>query len=168
MAVATLASTKLRKSIAQDLLEQFGLAYEWPVPLEKLAKALEYDCFGFSPRGDGKLEGVSGFVDHEHKAIYINQDQPLTRQRFTLAHEIAHVVLHAGQAPVDYRVDMLTATDPKETDANRFASDLLMDRLLFARKWFELKGDVSALASYFGVSEDAARVRIEALKLKRV
>lgn len=46
--------------------------------------------------------------------IFINADRPACRQRFSLAHELGHVVLHAYHTP-----DM-------EKEANRFAAELLM------------------------------------------
>lgn len=153
----------------RELLDHYSLAGLWPVPLEALAAKLGYACFEFSAKADPRWSNVSGFVDHTSKKIYINKDEALVRQRFTLAHEIGHVVLHGGHAPVDFRQTMLSGvSDPKEIEANRFASDLLMDKVLFVHKFLELRQDVPAIARYFGVSEDAARVRVQTLRLNRV
>lgn len=167
MNAVALESRLVGKQSPRNILEQFGLAEKWPVPLEELAAKLGYSSHGFSPSRPDLTE-VSGVVDHQKKTIWINSDQALHRQRFTLAHEIAHVVLHGGQAPIDYRHTMHDPGNPKEAEANQFAAELLMDRLLFARKYFDCKADVKALANYFGVSEDAARYRIKRLKLDRV
>jgi len=115
------------------------------------------------------LVDVSGAVDHVARKIYINDSESLGRKRFTLAHEIAHACLHAGDGHViDYRKNILTPTDKKEVEANRFAADLLMPALMFAKMYFGFYGSVPNLAKYFTVSEDAARVRIKQLGLENV
>lgn len=51
--------------------------------------------------------------------IYINKDMPVDRQRFTLAHELGHLIMHSGS---DYYPNLEKA----EEQAHRFAGEFLM------------------------------------------
>jgi predicted transcriptional regulator len=105
--------------------------------------------------------GPSGYV------IFINKKDPRVRQRFTLAHEIAHFVLHRDlidSEVVDramYRSDLSTA---HETQANRLAADILMPGHLLRREFAETK-DVAVLARRFDVSMAAMEIRLKSLRL---
>jgi Zn-dependent peptidase ImmA (M78 family) len=156
---------------AERLLGEKNLSGQFPIPLEALAKSIGYDTVFFNgadPESE-RLKDVSGAVDHEKKRIYINRAEPLVRQRFTLAHEIGHAYLHANDGDViDFRRDMDGEVDAKEVDANRFAADLLMPKLAFAKIYFVLYGNVRDIARYFTVSEDTVKIRIKQLRLDRV
>lgn len=68
------------------------------------------------PLGHEKLSAISmpGIESGRH-IIVLNSDLAPSAQRFALAHELGHLVMHHGQASVDM-----------EKDADRFASALLM------------------------------------------
>jgi Zn-dependent peptidase ImmA (M78 family) len=69
------------------------------------------------PFGTDKIDGVSQWpldCDAVPPVFFVREDSPGDRQRFTLAHEIAHVVLHH------------LPTENPEEDADRFASEFLM------------------------------------------
>jgi hypothetical protein len=157
---------------AERLLGEKKLSGQFPIPLEALAKSIGYDTVffdGTDPDSE-KIKDVSGAVDHTKKKIYINRAEPLVRQRFTLAHEIGHAYLHAGDGEdvIDFRRDMDGEVDVKEVEANRFAADLLMPILEFTKIYFVLNGKIRDIARYFTVSEDAAKIRIKQLRLDRV
>ena len=97
---------------------------------------------------------------------------------FTLAHELAHVLLHRreleGAVHVDrgsLRRDALAAegVDPIEIEANAFAAELLMPTHLLIsaleRHPLDLEDDdaVAALAKRFRVSDAAMRYRLNSL-----
>lgn len=65
--------------------------------------------------GIRKFSGASLFIDNNFHLLFINK-MPPDRQRFTLAHELGHLVMHSNARP----------DDPLETEANRFASEFLM------------------------------------------
>lgn len=92
-------------------------------------------------------------------AIGVRASDAETRKRFTIAHELGHVLLH----PIGnhYRDPDLRPGDPVEAEANRFAADLLMPKPMLDT----VVGRYSprALASLFEVSEDAMAVRIRVL-----
>lgn len=66
------------------------------------------------PLDDAKIDGVSYRIPGLPPIIFLNKDQPADRMRFSLAHELGHIVMHSYPTP-----DM-------EEEANRFASALLM------------------------------------------
>ncbi|MDP9091687.1 MAG: XRE family transcriptional regulator [Actinomycetota bacterium] len=68
-----------------------------------------------SPFGNRKLFGMSCWATRHHPLFYMNSEISMADLRWTLAHEIGHLTMHA--AP--------TAADP-ETEADEFAAEFLM------------------------------------------
>ncbi len=70
-----------------------------------------------------KFDGVSFFSDKGTPMIIINKSFPNDRKRFTLAHELGHILMHiSGDFPTpEHRTEK-----QKENEANRFASEFLM------------------------------------------
>ena len=152
---------------ADQILREAGVAGRFPVPLEAVAQHLGYASLGFDPRENPQLSEVAGMVDYSGKKLYVNKAVTLGRQRFTLAHEIGHAVLHTGgDNLVDFRSNIENPAEPREFEANKFAAALLMPRAEFARKWLEFRGNADLIARYFGVSPEAVRVR-QAVTLER-
>ena len=140
-----------------------------PVDAEALARALGIKVY-YLDLGEGvygvlnrhpDLAGPSGY------AIYVNKRDSHVRQRFTLAHEVAHFVLHRDlidSEVVDramYRSDLSTS---HETQANRLAADILMPGHLLRRE-FAATNDIAALARRFDVSTAAMEIRLKSLRL---
>lgn len=67
-----------------------------------------------SPLGESAVGGVTFAVPGLPPLIVLNQDQPADRLRFTLAHELGHLVMHRFP------------TSEMENEANAFAGALLM------------------------------------------
>src|SRR5437763_689254 len=84
----------LLKSKARIVLEGAQVR-EAPVPVEALAAevnaVLRYQHF------DGEVSGMVHCQDGK-AIIGINSSHPETRQRFTIAHEIGHLLLHQSEA----------------------------------------------------------------------
>ncbi len=70
-----------------------------------------------------KFDGVSFFTDKGTPLIIINKDFSNDRKRFTIAHELGHILMHnSGDFPVpEHRTD-----NQKENEANRFSAEFLM------------------------------------------
>lgn len=155
---------------AADLLAENGI--ERPaVPVERLAKAagavMEYRDFN---------NEISGLLIRKQKMVVIAvaQEQPEQRQRFTIAHELGHLLLHDGiEVRVDkhFRVNLRSsasskAEDVEEIEANAFAAELLMPRdflLRDARKLtldIEDEEQIAALARRYEVSRQAMTFRL--------
>ena len=122
----------------------------------------------------GALGDVSGLIARggRRTVIGINSAQPPVRQRFTLAHEFGHFMLHQGirtHSDTSFRVrfrDRVSteASDVDEIEANFFAASILMPRpFLDAVDASEALGDderVSELALRFNVSGHAMSLRL--------
>ncbi len=84
------------EKIAATFLEEHNGSQEIPVPIEKIVEfRLGYDIVPF-PNLE-KDRGHDAFLALGVKSIYIDQYQlqhQLTRFRFSLAHEVSHLILH--------------------------------------------------------------------------
>ena len=108
-------------------------------------------------RKDKKYGGESGF------AIFVNANHPEHRRRFTIAHEIAHFVLHGRIIGDGIRDDALYRSglsNRVEAQANRLAADILMPRHLLDPLLVGKDVDVETLARTFNVSKSAMSIRI--------
>lgn len=97
--------------------------------------------------------------------ILLDVREGANRQRFTMAHELAHIVFH-GMAPAllpPYRE--VTSEDRLESCCNYFAACLLMPRPWMKRAYAEGLQSVPDLARLFGVSWEAMHIRLEQLGL---
>ena len=87
------------------------------------------------------------------------------RDRFTVAHELGHLVLHDDPSGAAPRAFYRYGQNRQETEANAFAGALVMPADSFRSAWGELGGSLPALAVRFGVSRSAAGVRSQVLHL---
>lgn len=110
----------------------------------------------------------SGITTWERGAwrIAINRDEPLVRQRFTLAHELKHV-LDASHEDVVYRhlPDGPARQRHVEAVCDHFAACLLMPKPWVKRLWGEGIQDLHVLARHFDVSNQAMLIRLQNLGL---
>lgn len=100
--------------------------------------------------------------------IQVSRRDSAKRQRFSIAHEISHIVLHDDDEFVEWRKPLSDYDDPdmlyKEVQANMLASALLMPKELVKKVWGETK-DIDDLAEAFNVSRSAAYYRLDNLRL---
>jgi Zn-dependent peptidase ImmA (M78 family) len=93
--------------------------------------------------------------------ISINADRSRTRQRFSIAHELGHLLLHdPGQRFRDNFSSM--GLDLREIQANQFAAKLLMPSWM-VNAYARVGARLTALAGLFDVSPQAMRIRLEQL-----
>lgn len=99
--------------------------------------------------------------------VFINESEPTIRQRFSLLHELKHVldfpaaeILHErlGSGDGQLKGDMI------EWIANDFAAHALMPTALVKRAWFQTQ-DVRSCAILFNVSLEAMSTRLNKLGL---
>ena len=113
-----------------------------------------------------KLEGVyfPAVDDNDMAFVGINCNRPITRQRFTAAHELCHHFRDADKqvaCPIGER-------DETEKFADKFAAAILMplNELQFQTNWRKNKegyitfDDVLEIADYFGVSFESCLYRL--------
>ncbi len=114
-----------------------------------------------------QLGGREGAVDPIKRAIYIREDvydaavRHNHRARFTLAHETGHAVMHVGTLNRVLPRQAIPTFRQPEWQANRFAGALLMPRRLVSQC-----GSLADISDTFGVSQQAALVRVRELKLR--
>jgi Zn-dependent peptidase ImmA (M78 family) len=161
------------RAAALRLIQEHGVRAA-PVPIDRILRAagvvVQYGPF------DGELSGMA-FIKDGKSIIGVNSLHASTRQRFTLAHELGHILLHrpvleASGVHVDkgsLRRDSLASegVDDWEIEANNFAAELLMPEPLLAAALdghnldFEDEGAVQALARKFKVSTMALQFRVQ-------
>jgi len=139
-----------------------------PVQIGALTKALGLRLSAATLRA-----GISGEIRPDDVApagfaIRVNRHDPSQRQRFTVAHELGHFLLHRdqiGRGVVDDVLYRSNLSDRREAEANRIAADLLMpDHLV--EDWLDRARALgvveipSYLAEKFGVSESAMKIRL--------
>jgi len=160
---------------ARALLTKHGIN-SYPVDVHRLARleGVEVDRSDFG-------EEISGLLvkDGARAVIGVNGRDVPARQRFTIAHELGHFLLHDSRelfVDRDFVVHFRNETsstgyDALEVEANQFAAELLMPaekvRELFSKQPFQIddKRALKKLAAAFGVSPMAIAVRLSTLEL---
>src|SRR6266851_1759525 len=116
------------------LLAKLKPAVTPPIPVEKIARLLGADV-RYEPF-EGELSGML-FREKGRSVVGVNALHSRTRQRFTIAHELGHLLLHSDNdlfVDKHYRVRRdrrsSEASDYAEIQANAFAAELLMPTAL--------------------------------------
>ena len=139
-----------------------------PVDLSKVLKAVDVKailyCDAFFDADSPRLRGSDGFVTKigGKKAIYLNEEKGTTqRRRFTMAHEIGHIVLDHPITPIIYRNSEVDENQsPTEIQANIFARDLLMPAGVLAKLHVTTVDEIMRICN---VSYTSAQIRLERL-----
>ncbi|WP_082456880.1 ImmA/IrrE family metallo-endopeptidase [Sphingomonas sp. Leaf23] len=114
---------------------------------------------------------VSGMLtldpsDRKTWTIKVNRHEHRNRQRFTIAHEIAHFVLHRdviGNELVDDTFYRSGLSERREYEANALAAEILMPWPLLTRLMQNGETDVEKLAIALQVSTAALNIRLGVL-----
>lgn len=161
------------RATARRLVEQAGIGSP-PVPVERIAKSLGVSV-RFAPLEDD-LSGMA-FIKGAAKVVAVNALHHPNRQRFTVAHELGHHVLHAERLASGVHVDRVImrrdqlsseGSDDFEIQANVFASELLMPLHLIVPELgpvLDLNDEVrlAAISRRFKVSLAALQFRLAAM-----
>ncbi len=172
------------KELAQELIDTYALTI--PVHIFELADLMGIKWKTCTTEQLQKVIGtngshisdwndVLGYYEPTDKRIYLNDDnQPITRKRFTMAHEIAHLTLHHTLDGLLRRVflrqDIVAPRDEIETEANYFAGYLLMPddsiikKLEITELLFGGEQIITSFARMFAVSPEAMRIRLKTFK----
>jgi Zn-dependent peptidase ImmA (M78 family)/DNA-binding XRE family transcriptional regulator len=146
----------------------FSQVNEPPVHVSQVAKQVNVPIFNWDFPDE-----ISGIFVNNPACVGVNKNHPHVRQRFTIAHELGHLIYHEGQ---DLFVDFadvessdLSLDDKErelETKANQFAADLLMP-MDWIKKNFADHGEdeLTYLAQRYEVSEQALWFRLLNLRL---
>lgn len=161
------------RSLIGQLLEAHGIEVA-PVPVEVIAPAL-----GIRVQYEPAEDELSGFLlrdlSHQKAIIGVNDRHAKNRQRFTIAHELGHYLLHKQETlHVDRRFQIQLRDNnsskgesEEEKEANLFAAELLMPmhfihKDLEAIEALDLEDDslIFGLAQKYEVSTQAMTFRL--------
>lgn len=176
--------------VAQEVLRQAG-ALSIPTDIDKVVESLNVRVHEEEMESD--VSGVL-IIKGEQRHVLVNREHPANRKRFTVAHELGHLVLHDDEAErnatgermfIDRQIRVYqrvaepsaavykqegSMTDMwQEREANAFAACLLMPahhvtRAALERDLFD-ELSVASLAKNFGVSEQAMSIRLQQLQV---
>lgn len=164
------------QALVDRLLHEHGVSSP-PVPVDRMIQALGIRLHVDALQGD-----ICGFAfrDSHQSVIGVNTWHPPVRQRFTMAHELGHLLLHDhnfNHVHVDRGFVLKLRNgissqgiDQEEVEANRFAAELLMPKRFLEKDITALSGidllddtNISALAKRYGVSKQALLIRLASL-----
>ena len=145
---------------------------EIPVKLGDLASSL-----GLVVKAGTLRAGISGEIRKSSEStagfiIRVNRHENKTRQRFTLAHEIAHYLLHRDKIGDGIEDDLLyrsPLSSNLEVEANYLAADILMPWKIISELWLKYntldrEQRIQKIADELGVSNTAMEIRLDSFK----
>lgn len=148
---------KFAKSLAQKLIRDAKIN-EAPVSLQKVIEHLQTK-YSIDVKKVSLGIKVSGLlvicrdVDAEYATIGFNANHPWCRRRFTIAHEIGHLLLEHGCNK------NIEDGSLNETEANQFAGELLVPTS-FIKNDFSKSPNVQFLSKLYRVSGQALSIRL--------
>jgi len=154
---------KLSKN-EQDIINNYQ--NEFPIKIGAIASAL-----GVVVKKSTLKAGISGQIQmvDDRPEVKVNRHDSVPRQRFTIAHELAHFLLHrdklAGDGIVDDVLYRSNLSDDLEAQANKLAADIIMP-------WHLLKDRISAFGavkiseSHIEIIAHEADVSVAAMKIR--
>jgi Zn-dependent peptidase ImmA (M78 family) len=168
--------SKFIVAAAEGQLQRFKIQKP-PVDVEAIAKGL-----GLVVNLGYQADDTSGFLlrrPGQPPMIGVNAFHSVTRQRFTIAHEIGHFLMHEGRGlyldqafSMNFRNGSSSkGTHAEEIEANLFAANLLMPEEFVAQAVQSLGArfcvcddeQINKLADGFKVSKAAMSIRLQNL-----
>lgn len=134
------------EEVARNIRRKFKLGNE---PVRNIVNLIEangvvvymWDC----PYDD--FDGVSLISDKGNHIIIVNRNMSNDRKRFTLAHELGHILMHQN---VDF---IISESRDREKEANAFASEFLMPSQAMKSQLLNIKfSDLPVLKRYWSAS----------------
>lgn len=141
-----------------ELLRTASRQFTPPVDVEEVARTL-----GATVNKVTNVNWAGALVIEEESAhIFVKSTDARVRQRFTIAHEIGHLMRHDLRT-VFRDLPGMPSHNSVEIEANRYAADLLMPEH-WVLHYAHLTGfNAASLASLFEVSEQAMTIRLGGL-----
>ena len=164
-----LANYKKSRDAAWELLLRHRVK-TLPVDLEEICRKENLSLFPYSENVENMetlgltkhAEGNDAFC-LSNGMIFYNDRQIEGRIRFSIAHEIGHLVLHTDKVTL-YNREPAEIDDPKETEANMFAARLLAPAIVLERIGVRTPEEIAKLCH---ISHQAATWRFKRLQLLR-
>jgi Zn-dependent peptidase ImmA (M78 family) len=147
------------RKLARKIIEEMGVQKP-PIRINDIYKHLkqnrnnrvEITSFNFGENTDGQTVEIEG-----SSLVGYNDDKHIHRKRFTVAHELGHMLLGHTNTNSSHEFDVYDGEgfDPKEVEANQFAAELLIPLLLVKKEIESGTTDIEELARIFWVSKEA-------------
>jgi len=103
-----------------------------------------------------KFDGVSFITDQGQPVIVIKREMTNDRKRFTIAHELGHLIMHINTIIPEFR--------DKENEANEFASEFLMPEKYIKNSLYHLRlSSLAELKKYWLTSMASILMRAKKL-----
>ncbi len=139
---------------------------ELPIDVRKICKHEKIRVFTYE-RGKRLIQNL-GLDEHTKendafsfaRVIFYNDETSPERQRFSIAHELGHIFLHSPGGATVYNREISPNDDPKESEANVFASRLLAPLCVLHFLGVNSPEEISALCA---ISKPAAEIRYRRL-----
>lgn len=161
-----LANQKTVENKAQEILKRFNIKE----PLVDVYSIADAEGIAINPVIPAEEHEFSGFLDSngEKPVMYVNASESVTRQNWTIAHELGHYYLQ--HEPDEWGIAWRDQSDKNEfeQEADYFAACLLVPEQMLRNlmRKFKLKPEDSLLLSQmFGVSEQAMKNRLNSLRI---
>lgn len=163
-----------------ELLDNLNIT-SVPIPIKKIVRTLgiKLQAYNLGNEVSGAL-----VIENGKARIGYNPSESKVRQRFTIAHELGHYILHGKDKKNDLYVDNVkvmfrrqNATQAQlkqEREANVFAATILMPEHLVEKRLDEMYREkpfltddniVKEMAAIFNVSSIAMAIRLSNLNL---
>jgi len=148
--------------------DRMGFDVDSSIPVERIIETnpdldLRYVDLGIN---DAYIKKVPG----SRFEIGVNSKHHKNRQRFSMAHEYGHYLLHREkihEMPVGEQILHRNGDRNRvERQANSFAAELLMPEDLVRKSFRSSGGSLKKMADFLGVSKESLRYRLETLGYK--
>lgn len=149
---------------ALDLLKTTGIT-AGPVDINLIASYLGFKICPVTlhPKQKGAV-----FAQGKTRIIVVNENHPLSLQRYTVGHELGHFVNgdnHAESEPIETEFRFLSHHFQQERSADAFAAELLMPKEFLEVDLRKYGLDIPKLLEIYQVSEKALWIRLNTLRL---
>ena len=106
------------------------------------------------------LINVRGFYQYfqRNNIIYIDDHLPEHEQKFVCAHELGHMLMHRKENAVFMDAKTYLKTTPYETEADKFAVELLVPNEIILEN---RQGTTKQISRLTGYSEELIRLRLK-------
>ncbi|MCW1888283.1 MAG: ImmA/IrrE family metallo-endopeptidase [Candidatus Moranbacteria bacterium] len=151
------ARKTVAKKLALKLLSDAGITAA-PVQLPQIIRFLQ-ETRNLEVVSSPFPISISGLLvrcndlDMESLTIGFNQNEPWCRRRFTIAHEIGHILMNHASC------DRGNETSHKETEANVFASELLLPTKILKEDFSKIQ-NIPELSKKYLVSQLAMGIKL--------
>lgn len=141
-----------------------------PVPLSEICKRERIRLVSYTQGAE--IIAKLGLREHTigndafslRRIIFYDDTNPRQRQRFSIAHELGHILLHSPKSATVYNREPSPNDDPIEHEANVFSSRLLAPLCVLHYMGVQSAEDIAKVCD---ISITAARIRFERLQLIR-